>query len=437
MEERKNSSAWRGALVAVSLALTLSSASAQTNPPGGKLKGSTKTPTSTPTPVDRNAKFGLPTRPNIHVNRGSTGVGLGTLLPDPSALEGANQSEVVLPNTRTVDDFAATGHFVYYPSDTQRLMLTGTAGPDMGNLDFEYSFLSGKDPGVWTIAASETRAIPGSFYDDQNDKLPGGKQPWLYKDAVGTEYTWPLTNTCRVAASFNYETNSIHSGLFTGTVAPVDQLGYPMTVSSSGVDHELLQRVAGLDLDVDDRYYPTSGRKIRFGVDHGTGLGTDFDFTRFMFQYTQFLPVNILPFASGKQWFILNGQAGGTFGTPPPYEAFNLGGSGTVRGYQQDALAGGKDFLTATAEFRCPVGNLHVKSYHLPLRAIVFFDYGTGLHSESLVYGTPGIARQRPDSGFGYGTGLQMVTPAGLLRFEAGWNAQGVGNVFVNLGDRF
>lgn len=51
--------------------------------------------------------------------------------------------------------------------------------------------------------------------------------------------------------------------------------------------------------------------------------------------------------------------------------------------------------------------------------------------------GQPGVARQKPGEGIGYGAGLYFFSDVGLFQTEAGWNQQGQNQLFFTLGDRF
>lgn len=67
----------------------------------------------------------------------------------------------------------------------------------------------------------------------------------------------------------------------------------------------------------------------------------------------------------------------------------------------------------------------------------LFFDYGTDLGSADAVIGQPGVVRDKPGDGFGYGLGLHTQTPVGLVKLEFALNDQGDGRVIFNIGDRF
>lgn len=48
----------------------------------------------------------------------------------------------------------------------------------------------------------------------------------------------------------------------------------------------------------------------------------------------------------------LRGKAGSVYGDLPPYEAFPLGGTNSVRGYAEGGVGSGRHFIEGTAELR-------------------------------------------------------------------------------------
>ncbi len=98
-------------------------------------------------------------------------------------------------------------------------------------------------------------------------------------------------------------------------------------------------------------------------------------------------------------------------GQLPPYEAFCLGGSNSVRGWSSCDLAVGRSFGEASAEYRFPIWNIVSGSF--------FVDAGSDLGSQSNVPGKPGKLLEKPGSGFSPGAGLIVNTPVGPLRLEA------------------
>jgi len=68
---------------------------------------------------------------------------------------------------------------------------------------------------------------------------------------------------------------------------------------------------------------------------------------------------------------------------------------------------------------------------------VLFADFGSDLGSSSTVLGQPGVVRGKPGSGFGYGLGLRVESPIGLLRADFGINDRGENRFQLSIGQRF
>ncbi|MEH2253518.1 BamA/TamA family outer membrane protein [Nostoc sp.] len=125
----------------------------------------------------------------------------------------------------------------------------------------------------------------------------------------------------------------------------------------------------------------------------------------------------------------VNVQAGTVLGNLPPYESFNLGGSNSVRGYDSGDVGSGRSYVLASAEYRFPV---------LPIvGGVLFADFASDLGSGDTVLGDPAGVRGKPGYGFGYGAGVRLNSPLGLIRADYGINDQGESKVHLGIGQRF
>ncbi|GIL91181.1 hypothetical protein Vretimale_18825 [Volvox reticuliferus] len=123
----------------------------------------------------------------------------------------------------------------------------------------------------------------------------------------------------------------------------------------------------------------------------------------------------------------LRGRAGAVLGDLPPYEAFPIGGTNSVRGYAEGGVGSGRHSVEASAELRAP---LPVKQ----LCATAFFDVGSDLGSGPAVIGDPAGVRGKPGNGYGFGGGVRVDSPVGPVRLEYAWNANREGRFHVGLG---
>ena len=173
---------------------------------------------------------------------------------------------------------------------------------------------------------------------------------------------------------------------------------------------------------LNDPRNPTSGNFFSFGTEQFISVGENSPtFNRLRASYTQFFPVNWLKIAKGcrpkpgekadcPQAIGVQLKAGTVLGQLPPYEAFCLGGSNSVRGWYDCDLAVGRSFGEATLEYRFPIISIFAGE--------LFVDAGTDFGSQASVPGQPGNLLNKAGSGFSVGTGVIVTTPVGPLRLE-------------------
>jgi outer membrane protein insertion porin family len=136
---------------------------------------------------------------------------------------------------------------------------------------------------------------------------------------------------------------------------PQDSQGNPLTVSPTGQDDLLTLNAAFLLNRVTGEAASLAGTRLRLGLDQSIPLGrANILYTRVAANGTQFIPLNLVRSGDYTDTLVLNLQGGITLGEVPPYAPFNLGGINTVRGYQQGALASGRNFLMRLPNIRLP-----------------------------------------------------------------------------------
>ncbi len=366
------------------------------------------------------------------------GFGLGPVLPEPTSFQGAARQETVLQGSRYVDNASLTGHYGIYLDPRQRIMVTGSVGRTVGALDLDYSFIPGDMDGYFSLSLNQTRSWNSAYMHGHHDlgRFTDNTQPWLFRTSTGFGYTTDPSQHLTLSAGAFYEHLSLRNGPFGGLTIPYDPAGHPLTVSPGGVDHLLYVRASGLYIDLDHLQFPTSGDKLRFQADQAIPVGaTQAGFTRFNLNYTRFQPIHL--WGDEPQTLIFNVQGGSAVGLVPQYESYNLGGIHSVRGYQLGELGGGRSFVQSSLEFRAPLGSLNIFGSDVPFRFATFVDYGSAFKSASQVYGQPGVVRQKPDSGWGYGLGVQALSDFGLVRLEGAFAPQGRRQINFVVGDRY
>ncbi|EOY33271.1 Outer membrane OMP85 family protein isoform 4 [Theobroma cacao] len=114
--------------------------------------------------------------------------------------------------------------------------------------------------------------------------------------------------------------------------------------------------------------------------------------------------------------FLLTSLTGGSIvGDMAPYQAFAIGGLGSVRGYGEGAVGSGRSCLVANTELTFPLSKM--------LEGSLFLDCGTDLGSGRLVPGNPALRQGKPGSGVGLGYGLRFKSPIGHFQVDYAINA--------------
>jgi len=207
-------------------------------------------------------------------------------------------------------------------------------------------------------------------------------------------------------------------------------LGNLLSFSRSGKDDLFTFQFGAVRDRRNNPVEPTSGSLFRIGDEQSVPLGLGgILLNRIRGSYSQYVPIKLLNFSKGPQALAFNLQAGTVIGDLPPYEAFPLGGTDSVRGYREGDVAAARSFIQATAEYRFPLFSI--------LSGALFFDAATDLGTQNLVPGNPGGVRGKPGSGFGYGVGVRVRSPLGPIRIDYGINDRGNSRIEFGIGERF
>lgn len=242
-------------------------------------------------------------------------------------------------------------------------------------------------------------------------------------------------NQWDAALGLNYTRISIRDKNW--NLAPVDEFGTPLSVSGTGID-ELVTVSLGMVRDERNRRsYPSEGSLLSLSMEQSLpiGLGNIF-LNRLKANYLQYVPLQLVSGGASadlpdelQEMFAFNLQAGTVIGDLPPAEAFNLGGLNSVRGYEFGDIGSGRSFVLGVMEYRFPIIS--------PVGGVLFADFASDLGSGDTVLGEPGVLRNKPGSGFGYGFGLRVKSPLGLLRLDYGINERGESRIELTTGQRF
>ena len=200
----------------------------------------------------------------------------------------------------------------------------------------------------------------------------------------------------------------------------------PLTFSPSGEDDLLLLKL-GAQRDLrNNSLQPTQGSYLSFGIDQSVPIGSgSILMTRLRGNYSYYLPVKFTGFSKKPETLAFNIQGGTILGDLPPYEAFTLGGSNSVRGYDEGRLGTGSSYVQGAVEYRFPVFSV--------VSGALFFDYGSDL-------GTSTKAAQllnKNGNGYSYGLGLRVQSPLGPIRIDYGITDDGDSRINFGIGERF
>ena len=128
-----------------------------------------------------------------------------------------------------------------------------------------------------------------------------------------------------------------------------------LAYNNSGIDDLITLRLNVSQDTRDNSLTPTTGSLLLLGMEQTLPF-TSILYNRLRANYSYYLPLKLLnfDFMKGPQTLAFNFQGGTVLGDLPPYEAFVIGGSNSVRGYGEGDLGNGRSFFQATAEYRFP-----------------------------------------------------------------------------------
>jgi outer membrane protein insertion porin family len=281
----------------------------------------------------------------------------------------------------------------------------------------------------YTVNAFRRRSISLIFDGGENEvTLENGDRPRLLRLGGGVSFFRPLARNWRGSLGLQYQRISVRDG--DGDITPRDELGNLLSFNEDGQDDLVTFDLGAVYDGRNSAQQPTRGSVLRLSSEQSIPVGSGSIFlNRLRGSVSHYVPVNLIRFSQGPQTFAVNFQAGTVIGDLPPYEAFSLGGSSTVRGYGEGELGTGRSYVQATAEYRFPVYSL--------IGGALFFDVGSDLGTGGEVDGDPAGVRGKPGEGFGYGLGIRVQSPLGAIRVDYGFNDEGDSRFHFGIGEKF
>jgi outer membrane protein insertion porin family len=286
----------------------------------------------------------------------------------------------------------------------------------------------------------------GKFYA-VNDKTPSNTDTFssvvLEKTGGGFSFSRPLNggdpfknSKWRVLAGMNFrEVKMIDGGgnkrpfadrtptTVRGNVTDIICVGFTPNNGSCPAENTLVSFVANTSRNnLNNSANPTSGDKFKLGTEQFVSVGESSPtFNRMRASYSYFIPTKLINLTKGcrssevgsedcPQTIALQLKAGTIIGELPPYEAFCLGGTSSVRGWGACELGVSKSYVEGTIEHRFPIWRM--------LSGALFVDAGSDLDTQKDVPGKPGTLLQKSGSGYSLGGGVGIKTPIGPLRLD-------------------
>lgn len=193
---------------------------------------------------------------------------------------------------------------------------------------------------------------------------------------------------------------------------------YPRTAEERRKENFGVTRsiTVGRVLDSRDNIYdPHEGKRISYSIEHAGFMGGDFDFTKFTADYRYYYR------AGGESVWALNLGAGYADGDMPLSQRFSMGGSDTLRGYEDDQFRG-NSMVKATLEYRFPI----VKK----VQGVLFTDNGYAWDNRFEDEFDFGLIKNS------FGVGLRINSPLGPVKLDYGYGDDG-GKFHFSFGGQF
>ena len=316
---------------------------------------------------------------------------------------------------RTAKDYVDNGSNKAYETGRSYGFTHGNKAPDdVNKADSEYTNRSWYDYEGDTVVLRRTGGS-FSFSRPLNGGNPYKDSKWNVLAGMSFAEVRPV-NFAGSTRPYGVSTNNRKNGVVDGD--DVICVAYNCADSNTLVG----VRVATTYNNFNNPRNPTSGNFFTAGTEQFLGINNDSPtFNRLRASYTQFFPVDWLKLHKGcrpkpgeqadcPQAIGVQIKGGLLMGEAPPYEAFCMGGSNSIRGWYDCDLAVSKAFSELTLEYRFPLISI--------FSGEMFMDAGTDFNTQKDVPGKPGLLLDKDGSGVSFGTGVIVTTPVGPIRVE-------------------
>lgn len=324
-----------------------------------------------------------------------------------------------------------------------------SVGEKTGGFSKTISQLSGGKSRDDTVAKEDSTRNDENNATPSNNKKDSSNEVRVRKLISSIDYSRPLANGWNGTFIASWCRSSLWDGQRNSILH--DAYGAPLTFSGSGCDvaatsqlrvvysapdgdtQLMLSAEQALPLRPDwlnfTRLFARAQRTFQFPI-FSSSKGREQNLGSMMSTDRETDEIKRGAFASTPIKLTLASKGGNVIGDLPPHEAFPIGGTNSVRGYNEGAVGTARKFVVGSAELVVPTGIEHIS-------ASLFFDCGSDLNSGSSILGDPAGTRGKPGSGFGYGAGFQLASPFGPLRLEYAKNDHGITRAHFGIGRSF
>ncbi len=287
----------------------------------------------------------------------------------------------------------------------------------------------------WRVQAFRRRILSPTFTDEVD--LPDGSTARESRFGGGVAVMRPI-GEWDAELGLNYTRIGIRDS--DGDLTAVDEQGNSLTFDDSGEDDLVTLAFRATRDRRENPDNPNSGEILRLSTEQSLPIGNgNILMNRLQANYATYLPVDLLGsgVVDNPEVVAFNLQGGTMLGDAPPYEAFNLGGTSSVRGYERSGIGSGRSYILASTEYRFPIVPIIESPILSSLGGVLFADFATDLGTATDLLGDPADVRDKPGDGFGLGFGLRLGTPLGLVRGDLGFNDQGETRLHFGFGQQF
>ncbi|KAD4384245.1 hypothetical protein E3N88_24413 [Mikania micrantha] len=283
-------------------------------------------------------------------------------------------------------------------------------------INYTDPWIEGDDKRTSRTIMIQNSRTPGTLVHGPHGNQPNNISPTIGRITAGIEYSRPFRPKWSGTAGLIFQRAGARDDKGNPMIRDVHNC--PLTASGNNHDDMVLAKLESVYTGSSD---PSSSLFV-VTMEQGLPVWSEWlVFNRVTARARKGLVI-------GPARFSLSLSGGHVVGNFPPHEAFPIGGTNSVRGYEEGDIGSGRSYGVGCGEISFPLVG--------PVDGVAFADYGTDLGSGSTVPGDPAGPRSKPGSGYGYGVGVRVASPLGPLRLEYAFSDKGKGRFHFGVGQR-